>query len=133
MTNRPGRKGYSAEAPVLAYLKRRGFRHTFRHRYNGARDKGDIGNIEGVCIEIKNQARYKIAEWMAETLIEKHHAQARTAAMVMKPMGVGETRVDQWWAVLTLADYVQLLIDAGYGPYEPEHDVDAPLTQSGIR
>jgi hypothetical protein len=125
MVNPQGKKGYEGEVPVVEYLKRRGFRNAYRRNKQGSNDKGDVGNIEGVCIEIKNVARYDIPGWMKETAVEKKRAGARTAAMVMKPKGVGSLRVREWWAVLTLEDYVQLLIDAGYGPHEEAQD-DAP-------
>ena len=131
MANPAGRKGYNGEAPVIDYLKRRGFRWVYRAGRQGVKDKGDVGNLDGVCIEIKNVSRYTIGPWMKETAAEKQNASARTAALVMKPYGIGDTRVGEWWAVLTLADYVQLLIDAGYGPHEEQDD--APSTKSGSR
>jgi len=123
MANPSGDKGYRGEFPVVEYLKRRGFKYAYRLSKQGANDKGDVGNIEDVVIEVKNVARYDIPGWMKETIAEKKRAGARTAAMVMKPKGVGDTRVGEWWAVLTLEDYAQLLIDAGYGPYEEAQDV----------
>jgi hypothetical protein len=118
MANPSGNKGYRGENPVLLYLRRRGFRHTYRMRTQGIHDKGDIGNIDDVVIEVKNAAIYDIPGWMRETAKEKSNAKAETAAMVMKPKGVGETRIGEWWAILTLEDYVSLLIKAGYGPHE---------------
>lgn len=119
MANPSGRKGWAGESPVLDYLKRRGFRHVFRLRTQGPQDKGDIGNLFDVCIEIKNQARYDIPGWMRETAKEKKNAEAETAALIVKPKGVGATKVAEWWTILTLEDYVSLLIKAGYEPYEP--------------
>jgi hypothetical protein len=118
MANPSGAKGYRGEFPVLDYLRRRGFRHAYRLRTQGIADKGDIGNIDDVVIEIKNVSIYDISGWMRETRKEKANAKAETAAMVMKPKGVGDTRIGEWWAVMTLEDYVSLLIKAGYGPHE---------------
>lgn len=120
MANPNGAKGYRGEAPVLDYLKRRGFRWAYRLRTQGINDKGDVGNIDNVCIEIKNQAIYKISEWMRDTAREKKNAGAETAALVVKPKGHGDKRVADWWAILTLEDYTSLLIRAGYGPNDLE-------------
>ena len=120
MANPSGRKGYRGEAPVLDYLKKRGFFDAYRLRNQGVNDKGDIGGIRGVCIEIKNVAKYNFGGWMRETAVEKRNASASTAALVVKPYGIGETRMSDWWAMLTLEDYVNLLIAAGYGPNDEE-------------
>lgn len=116
--NRSGRKGWAGEAPVLAYLIQRGFIRSYRMRTQGAADKGDIGGIDNAVIEIKNHGVYKFAEWMRETAVEKANAGARLGALVVKPKGLGAPKVDQWWVTMTLADFTQLLIDAGYGPRE---------------
>ena len=116
MANPAGKKGYAGEAPVKDYLVSRGFHRAYRLRTQGSMDKGDIGGIDRVVLEVKNVAKYALSQWMRETRTEKKNAGAETAALVIKPKGVGETRVSEWWAVLTLEDYTQLLIDAGYGP-----------------
>lgn len=124
MANPSGRKGYSGENPVLGFMRHLGFTRAYRLRNQGIVDKGDIGGIDDVCIEVKNHGVYKIGPWMKETAKEKSNAGAATAALVVKPKGIGETRVGEWWAVLTLADYAQLLIDAGYGPYKESIDAE---------
>lgn len=118
MTNRSGKKGWAGEAPVLAWFKARGFYRAYRLRTQGAKDRGDIGGIDGAVIEVKNHGVYKFAEWMKETAVEKANADARLGALVVKPKGVGETKVGQWWVVMTLADFTTLLADADYGPRE---------------
>lgn len=114
--NRSGRKGWAGEAPVLAWFQGRGFHRTYRMRTQGAADKGDIGGIDEACIEVKNHGVYKFAEWMKETAVEKANAGARVGALVIKPKGVGEKNIRDWWVTMTLEDFTQLLIDAGYGP-----------------
>lgn len=131
MSNPAGRKGYAGENPVLGFMHRIGFHRAYRLRNQGVSDKGDLGGIDEVCIEIKNHGRYDFGTWMKETAAEKANAGAATAALVVKPKGVGDTRVGEWWAVLTLSDYAQLLIDAGYGPHS-EESTDA-AQESGAR
>lgn len=96
----------------------RGFPRTYRLGKQGTKDKGDIGGIDGVCIEVKNQKTYAIAGWMKELAIEKVNKAARIGALIIHPKGIGLTRVNQWWVVMTVADFQTLLIEAGYGPYE---------------
>lgn len=109
MGNPSGAKGYRGEAPVLLHLVRRGFSRAYRLRSQGVNDKGDIGGIDGVCIEIKNHGVYKFPEWMRELKREKANAGASNAVLVVKPRGIGEKNVGEWWAVLTLDDYLDLL------------------------
>lgn len=126
MANPSGRKGYAGEAPVLDYLLKQGFYRAFRRRTQGVMDKGDIGGIDNVVIEIKNHGVYKFGAWMKELAQEKANAMAWTAALVVKPKGVGSTRVRDWWVVMTLEDYTDLLERAGFGPM---HGSEEPLTE----
>lgn len=126
MSNPSGKKGWAGEAPVLTRLKDRGFFRAFRLRTQGSKDKGDIGGIDGVAIEVKNVGTYDIPGWMRELAVEKRNALAETGALVVKPRGVGETRVGEWWTILTLDDYIDLLAKAGYGPYEDPHERPSP-------
>ena len=116
--NRSGNKGWRGEAPVLDWLKNCGFHRAYRLRTQGVNDKGDVGGIDEAVIEIKNHGIYKFAEWMKETHTEKQNAQARLGALIVKPKGIGDTRVGSWWVMMTLSDFTTLLIDADYGPRE---------------
>lgn len=118
MTNRAGKKGWLGEAPVLAWFIEHGFRRAYRLRNQGVNDKGDIGGIDDAVIEVKNWGIYAFPEWMKETATEKKNAGARLGALVVKPRGIGETRVGSWWVMMTLTDFTTLLIDADYGPRE---------------
>lgn len=120
MANPAGRKGYAGEAPVLRYLKLRGFYRAYRTRAQGTNDKGDIGGIDGVALEIKNHGVYKFAEWMREIHREKINARATTSALIVKPRGVGGSMVGDWWVLTSLEEYTDLLKRAGYGPHEEE-------------
>ena len=47
---------------------------------------------------------------------EQANAGARIGALVVKPKGKSEMFIREWWVTMTLEDFTQLLIDAGYGP-----------------
>lgn len=49
-----------------------------------------------------------------ETKIEQINAEADYGVLVVKPNGVGVSKVNNWWAVLPLDDLVSLLKKAGY-------------------
>jgi hypothetical protein len=71
-----------------------------------------------LVIVIKNHRSYKIPEWLKETAIEKANAKADNAILIIKPNGVGDTRVGDWWVVLTLSEAIAMLKEIGYGEGE---------------
>lgn len=107
-------KGTAAETAVVGWLRDNGWPHAERRALSGAADKGDIAGVPGMCIEVKNAARYDIPDWLKETATEGVSANADHAVLVVKPKGVGDTRVGDWWAVMPLAAMGALLKDAGY-------------------
>jgi len=106
-------KGTTAETAVALYLNTKGWQAE-RRALSGAKDKGDITGVPGVVFEVKSAARLCIPEWLRELDAEVANAHADTGLLVVKPKGVGFTRVGQWWAVQPLSDACQLLRDAGY-------------------
>jgi hypothetical protein len=118
------RKGnQEGEIPVEQHFIARGFHRVYRLGKQGQKDKGDIGGIDDVAIEVKNHGTYSFGPWMKELAVEKAHKAAKIGALLVKPRGIGKTRVDQWWIVMTVGDFQRLLIEAGYGPYkEPEEE-----------
>lgn len=121
MSSAAARKGnQEGEIPVEQNFIARGFHRVYRLGKQGRVDKGDLGGIDGVCIEIKNWGTYHFGPWMNELATEKANAVAKIGALIVKPRGIGKTRVDQWWVMMTVADFQRLLVEAGYGPYEAQ-------------
>lgn len=118
------RKGnQEGEIPVEQHFIARGFHRVYRLGKQGQKDKGDIGGIDDVAIEVKNVARYSLSGWMKELAVEKEYKVARIGALIIKPARIGKTRVGKWWVMMTVEDFQTLLIEAGYGPYkEPEEE-----------
>lgn len=104
-------KGTLAETAVAEYLKQT-FPAVERRTLNGQYDKGDIAGVPNAVIEVKNQKTYKISEWMKETEQERINAKESLGILVVKPNGVGVSRVNEWWAVVSLETIVKLLKDA---------------------
>lgn len=151
--NKPQAIGTRAETAVVRYLQANGWPNAERRRLRGRLDAGDITGTPGVCIEVKggDQARYAsdndIADWLAETWVERGNADADVGVLVVQRRGVGPTNAGRWWAVMRLgdamalrdpstppelrcawpvrmllADVVELLRGAGYGdPVEVSH------------
>lgn len=101
-------KGTLAETAVADYL-RQTFPTVERRALSGINDKGDISNVPGCVVEVKNQRTYKIKEWMRETEIERQNAEADLGVLVIKPNGVGVSKVSQWWAVVSLETITRLI------------------------
>ena len=101
-------KGTLAETAVVDYL-RQTFPAVERRALAGVNDKGDIANLPGCVVEVKNQRSYKIHEWMKETEIERVNADEEIGILVIKPNGIGVSRVSDWWAVVPLSQITSLI------------------------
>lgn len=101
-------KGTLAESAVADYLKKE-FPSVERRVLGGAKDKGDLSNVPNSVIEIKNQKTYKFHEWLKETEQERLNAGEDLGILIVKPKGIGVSRVDDWWAVVPLATMIKLL------------------------
>ena len=115
-------KGTAAESAVVRFLQTVGWPHAERRALSGSKDRGDIAGVPAVCIEIKNAARLNIPAWLRETEAERINAGADYGVLIVKPIGIGETRVGQWAAVMPLGDLTRLLAAAGYGDGVPEQE-----------
>jgi hypothetical protein len=97
-----------AETAVAQYLQNT-WPAVERRVLSGAQDKGDIAGVPGCVVEVKNQKSYKISEWMRETEAERKNAGSDIGLLVIKPNGVGVSKVDQWWVVVDLHTITILL------------------------
>lgn len=109
------RKGTTAETIVVNYLRDHGWPYAERRALMGSKDKGDVTGVPGLAVEVKSAVRICIPEWMRETETERVNANADYGLLVVKPKGVGETRIADWPVLLPLSAVVELLHLAGYG------------------
>lgn len=102
-------KGAEAEGLVAETLRLHGFPHADRRPRNGRNDRGDIGGIENVVIEVKNEASYagKLAGWLAETDDEIRNANASIGAVWHKRKGT--TNPEQWYVTMRGAMWLKIL------------------------
>lgn len=100
--NRPKQKGTAAETAVARFLLERGWPFVERRALRGTHDLGDITGTPGICWEVKHAGgAIKMSAWMAETETETANAGAAVGVLVVKPAGIGMTRVGRWLAIMT--------------------------------
>lgn len=108
-------KGTAAETAVVQYLRTRWWPGAERRALAGAKDLGDVTGTPGVVWEVKAGGRLAIPEWLRETVVERDNAGVPLGLLVVKPKGVGVTKVHEWWAIQPLEQATWLLNEAGYG------------------
>lgn len=116
MPRRPKDKGTQAESWGVEYLQHNGFPFAERMTLSGSKDRGDIKLCPGVIAEAKNCATLKLPAWFAELSAEITNANAKHGFLLIKPAGLGRTRVGQWWAGMTVEGYSALHREAGLPP-----------------
>ncbi len=119
-------KGTRAETAVVDYASHSGFPYADRLTLKGSNDRGDVGWCPGVISEVKDDKSFDLAGWLRETEVEKRNANAQWAFLVVKPAGVGYSRVGQWWSVMYAGDWDQLHRKAAFSAPLPEPYVLLP-------
>ena len=110
MVNKPRRKGTAAETAVVTYLRDHGWPYAERRSLNGALDKGDVTGCPGLCFEIKSAGfGIKMSSWLGETAEETVNSKSDFGILVVKPSGLGETRVHLWYAIMAGSEFDRLL------------------------
>lgn len=110
MVNKSKAKGTTTETLVVRYLQENGWRYAERRALAGAQDRGDVSGCPGLAIEVKYGAgTIKMGPWLTETGIERLNAGADHGILVVKPFGMGEKNVGNWYAVMVAADFDLLL------------------------
>lgn len=104
-----------AETALVKFLTSHGFPYAERRALHGTEDKGDITGTVGLAWEVKNHKTYAIGAWLRELAVEKLNAKADHGFLIIKPNRIGVDSVGDWWAVMPVADLVDLVRDAGYG------------------
>lgn len=116
MTNRAKQKGTKAEREVRDWLKSLHWPHAKRLVTAGRYDGGDVALGDGipVTIEVKDWAKYSLAEWWAEAQTERDNNGHDIGLVVFKRAGCGKPR--DWFVLMDGATVAHLLHRAGYLP-----------------
>lgn len=130
-------KGTAAETMFVNYLVNNGWPYAERRALAGVLDKGDVSGTPGLVWEVKHVGRnIKMAEWIAETVVERDNAKAEHGILVMKPRGYGAARVGEWFAAMAHPDFKRLQLNVFLGGQVGEligHGLPAMYRQSSLR
>jgi hypothetical protein len=100
-------KRFLQEDPGWPNVERLGNQGTF--------DRGDFAGIIGICIQQKTgDRRLEIPDWMRATETQRKNAGAMFGILSVKPRGLGEGNVGDWWAIKPWQQEKQLLKLAGF-------------------
>lgn len=104
-------KGTLAETAVARFLLEHGWPFCERRALRGTYDMGDITGTPGICWEVKYAGgAIKMSAWMAETEQETINSGADVGVLVIKPPGIGMTRVGKWLACFGTKHYDELAL-----------------------
>jgi Holliday junction resolvase len=102
-------KGTAAETAVIMYLRDHGFPDAERRALNGTQDRGDVAGVAGVCIEVKNQREFDLAQWLDEALREGRMAKAPVTVVWHKRRNKGSA--GEWYVTMTGEQFTRLIHD----------------------
>ena len=105
-------KGTSWESKIVEFLQASGWPHAERRALQGAKDKGDISGLPGVCIEAKNEKAITLATYIKEVEEEKINSGATVAFAWIKRRG--KASAADGYVVMTGQQAVELLKAAGW-------------------
>lgn len=103
-------RGYATQRIVAEYFREQGWQHALP--VGAGRDGSDVTGIEGLDIEIKARTKLDLPLLMRQ--LSDRRKEQGLGVGVLRMNGQGEKSVDQFIAVLTLADLVYLLKASGY-------------------
>ena len=103
-------RGYATQRIVADYLVEQGWQHALP--VGAGRDGSDVTGIEGLDIEIKARTNLDLPALMRQ--LSERKKETGLGVGVLRLNGQGEKSVEQFVAVLTLADLVYLLKASGY-------------------
>lgn len=103
-------RGYATQRIVADYLREQGWEHALP--VGAGRDGSDVTGIDGLDIEIKARTNLDLPALMRQ--LSERKRDAGLGVGVLRLNGQGEKSVEQFVAVLTLADLTYLLKASGY-------------------
>ena len=103
-------RGYATQRIVADYFRSQGWEHALP--VGAGRDGSDVTGIEGLDIEIKARTKLDLSGLMKQ--LSDRRVESGLGVGVLRLNGQGEKSVEQFVAVLTLADLTYLLKASGY-------------------
>ncbi|MCW2957153.1 MAG: hypothetical protein JWO69_2022 [Thermoleophilia bacterium] len=112
MSNPSKAKGTAWESRLVDYLKPH-WPHVERRTLSGSKDRGDIAGLVGVVVEAKDCRTVTLGAWLDEAEVEKANDGADVGVVWAKRRG--KTDPGAGFVVMSGQQFVDLLLDAGYG------------------
>jgi len=99
-------KGTRAELAVAKYLASNGHPRAGRTRTGWNDDRGDVEGVHNLTVEVKDQRRYDLSEWIKELAVEQENNATEHGVVVLKKRQCSE--VGEWYAIMTMTEFVKL-------------------------
>lgn len=109
-------RGAQTQTAVANY-----FRNTiypYAESAGAGRGGRDVLNTPRIAVEVKARRDLDPLAWLRQ--VQRASDTGDLPMVVFRPDGLGLVSVDSWPVLMTLADVVRLLKEAGYGAPEPE-------------
>lgn len=120
-------KGTAAETLVVKYLQSTYWPHAERRALAGGQDKGDITGTPGLAWEVKSAKTLCVPAWLRETEAERVNAKADYATLVIKPEGVGGTRVGQFYALMGRGFFGDMMQERPFSQWDRTYSFDTTI------
>lgn len=111
-------KGAQTEALYVQYLIEHGVANAERRHLAGRYDQGDVSGWSApdkkwnVCVEVKSGASLDVPRWMRELEAEMVNAKSEMGVIAVRPKG--KPNPQDWWAMMPMDLFMQLMGRAGY-------------------
>ena len=109
-------KGTRAESAVVACLRANGYPDAERRVLHGAADRGDICNVPGTTIEVKDCKTMQLAGWVDEANVEAANNGTRVGVVWHHRKGRGDPL--DWYVTMDGRTFLALLGEEGGGSDE---------------
>lgn len=109
MPNPAKGKGTRAETAVVKYMRQEIFPYAERRALAGNKDLGDTTGHPGLVFEVKALANISYPGVLRQTEVERKNAGADYGILVHKPINVGFTHMDKWFAVMGSSEFMALI------------------------
>ncbi|CAB5216914.1 hypothetical protein UFOVP199_8 [uncultured Caudovirales phage] len=104
-------RGYDSQRIVADYLAKTGW--PYAESTGAGRSGTDVTGTPGIDWEVKARRGFNITAAMDQ--LADRGKEGVAAVAVIRPDGYGPARIEQWPALMTLKQAVELLRQAGYG------------------
>ena len=117
MVNKPKQRGTAAETAFLRFARVNGFPEAVRNPLAGNKDQGDLTLCPKVIVEVKADKALDYPRFMRETEAERVNAGAAVGICAIKPVGLGDKSIANWWVLMASGTYEALEYLAGSGNF----------------